>query len=165
MKTKLNRAVFLLALFAIACSGGKTPLPVETTIGSLNSVEKVKTVQLADKSVRLKENEEFYVLSFTGKNEFILNGPMDQTEPRRALVDKDGHEYWPVYYGTLSEEGIISNEDWMISGGHLTGNDQGQLVYVECKMTLPEPEFMLIYILPLKSRDIALRDGDVLYPL
>lgn len=167
MKTTKGIFVFyIIALLIMSCNTDtKVKLPVETSVGSLVSVEQKENVMTDRKDLAINSEEIFYLLTFKGKSEFVLNGPFDKSDPIRVLVDQDGTEYWPVYYGSMGENGVITGNDWMFSGGNLTGGEDGQLVYVDVNLTLPKPEFTLVYSIRKNVKELSLRDGDKQFPV
>jgi len=164
--TKVNLVFYMITLFIMSCStDNKIKLPVDTSVGSLVSIEQKENVTTAGENIVVKPGEVLYLLTFKGKNEFSIKGPMSKSDPKRALVDQNGTEYWPVYSGCLREDGVISDEEWKFSSGHMTGGEDGQLVFVDGSMTIPKPEFTLIFCVLQNNTKLALRDGDKQFPV
>jgi hypothetical protein len=146
-------------------TNNKVKLPIDTSVGNLVSIEQKMNVATDGENIAIKPGEILYLLTFNGKSEFSLNGPLSKADPQRALVDQDGKEYWPVYSGSLREDGVISNKEWNFSSGVMTGGEDGQLVFVDGSMTIPKPEFTLIFCVPQNITKLALRDGDKQFPV
>jgi hypothetical protein len=162
--TKEILTFFIITLLIMSCkSDTKVKFPILTSVGDLVSVEIKGDVKTEGEYRAIKPDEYLYLLTFKGKSEFILNGSIDKSDPHRLLVDQDGTEYWPIYSGSLNEDGIISDNDWMISG-NMTVSENGEWVY-SGTLTIPKPEFILIYYIPKNIKELSLRDGTVQIPI
>jgi hypothetical protein len=174
MNTRTCTSFFALPiLLFISCSGNKVNLPIETSQGSLVKIEKKNMVETTQKDTGLpyyytkkitpNSEELLYLLTFEGKNEIIYEGRLQNDGPYKLLIiDSKGAQFSPEFAGTATEDGIVSNREWLISGSVETID--GELVF-KGTATLPEPKLTLIYLVPKKASGLTLKDGNQRHPI
>lgn len=162
MKKAVTFVFALALLLCISCK--KVTLPIKTSLGDLVKIENRDKVTTNESVVSPKSDEVIYVLSFEGKREFEFEG----VEPSKVftlfdlpLVDSNGKEFVPVFAGSPTKEGTLSNKDMNVNGG-MTGRD-GKWVSTG-RITLPEPKLTLVYVVP-KNASLTLKDGVQRHPI
>ena len=162
MNTRTCASFFILTvLLFISCGNNKVKLPIETSLGNLVKIEQKDMIKTNKKIITPKPEELLYLLTFEGKNEIIYEGELQYDGPYRLLiVDPKGAQFNPEFAGTITEDGTVSKEKWLMTGSveFLTGEP----VFKE-KAVLPEGKLALIYLVPKKASGLTLADGDKRY--
>jgi len=182
---KIQSSFFLLPLLLCVSCGRTVTLPIGTSLGNLTKVEKKDKVNTNKDAVSPKSGEVVYLLSFEGKKEFevkgvavpelmsMTGGLSDESDIRMKdfsvsaspgmasalnlpLVDSSGKEFAPVFFGTQTTEGVISNAGVRFNGS-VTGRD-GKPWVTNGKFDFPEPKVTVLYVVP-EGATLTLKDG------
>jgi hypothetical protein len=162
---KAVNSIFVLTLLLYVSCANKVTLPIKTSLGDLVKIENKGKVTTNKETISPKSEEVIYVLSFEGKKEFEykeveLSKTFDLLE--LPLVDSKGKEFVPVFAGSPTKEGALSDDD-IKTDGQATGKD-GKFVATG-KIILPEPRLTLVYVVPKDSSGLALKDGGQRHPI
>ena len=191
MKRRILGSVFVLGvLFSLSCAK-KITLPIKTSLGDLTKIEKKDKVSTNKDAVTAKAGEAVYVLNFDGKKAYevkdvaapelisLTGGLSDNSDisftdfavsaaPGLAgalnlpLVDGSGKEFPPVYFGSSTTDGVISNNGARFNG-HITGRD-GKPWVKTGKFDFPEAKVTVIYVAP-ENASLSLKDGEQKHPI
>lgn len=185
MGTVRSFIVLLTLLLCVSCAG-KVTLPIRTSLGDLTKIEKKDKVNTNKDTVSPKSGEVVYLLSFEGKKEYevkgvampelisMTGGLSDNSDIRLdnfsvsaspgmasalnlPLVDSSGKEFAPVFFGSQTTEGGISNNGARFNG-HVTGRD-GKPWVTTGKFDFPEPKVTVVYVVP-DGATLTLKDRD-----
>jgi hypothetical protein len=183
--TRIQSCFFILTLLLCVSCSGKVTLPISTSLGNLTKIEKKDQVNTNKDPVSPKSGEVVYVLSFEGKKEYevkgvavpelisMTGGLSDNSDIRLdnfsvsaspgmasalnlPLADSSGKEFAPVFFGTQTTEGVISNKGVRFNGS-VTGRE-GKPWITTGKFDFPEPKITVVYVVP-EGATLTLKDG------
>ena len=162
MNTRTCKSLFILtALLFISCGKNKVKLPIATSLGNLVKIEQKDMIKTNKKIITPKPDELLYLLTFEGKNEIIYEGGLQYDGPfKLLLVDSKGAKFPAEFAGTVTENGIVSNEKWLMTG-RVEFTAEGSVF--KGKAVLPEGKLAVIYLVPKKASGLTLAEGDKRY--
>jgi len=190
--TRSRNAILALALLlCTSCATKVVTLPVSTSLGSLVRIEKKATVPTNRETISPKSGEVIYVLSFEGKNGFQIKDVavpdlvrltgfltddsdigFDNFSGAQApeiirlvnlpLVDSGGKEITPVFVGSPTSQGTLSQQG-IVFNGRVTGKG-GKPWVTTGNLKFPEPKVTLVYIVP-EGATLTLKDGNQQHPI
>jgi hypothetical protein len=184
MKRLQSSLIALTLLLCVSC-GSRVTLPVSTSLGNLTKIEKKERVNTNKNPVSPGSGEVVYLLSFEGKKEYevkgvavpelisLTGGLTDNSDIRMEafsisaspgmasglnlpLVGSSGKEFAPVFFGTQTNDGVISNQG-MRFNGNVTGKD-GKPWITSGKFEFPESKVTVVYVVP-EDATLTLKDG------
>lgn len=165
MRKAVNSMLALTLLLCISCAH-KVTLPIKTSLGELVKVENKDSVATNEQTISPKSEEVIYILSFEGKKEIEVK-EVAASESMKLLdlplVDSNGKEFAPVFAGSPTKEGPLSNKDIKLDG-EMTGKD-GKWWVSTGKITLPDSKLTLVYVVPKNASGLALKDGSQAHPI
>lgn len=157
MHWKLSLIAVLILVMLSACGGNKVRLPIETSLGNLVRIEKKDDVATDERTISPEGGKVLYLLSFEGKSEIPYEGEKEMFQTF-TLVDSKGTESTPVFAGSPTNAGTLSNKEWKYIRGQLKAQN-GRFVFVGV-LSLPQPRLALVYAVPKDASGLTLKDGE-----
>jgi hypothetical protein len=140
----------------MSCTGNKVKLPIETSLGKLVRIEQKESVVTDERSVTAEAGKVLYLLSFEGKSEIPYEGVQNEGLRSFTLVDAQGTEFSPVFSGSPTDAGKLSNKEWRYNG-QMKGQN-GKFVFVGT-LSVPTAKIALVYSVPKDASGLSLKDG------
>jgi hypothetical protein len=169
----MRRAVIgLCGSLLLLTSCYKVELPIPTSLGDLVRIEKVDRVSTDVGEVRPAAGEVLYLFSFEGRNELpfpdvdplVESAGMDWKDVFFLgvfpLVDSAGMVRKPVFAGSPTSEGTLTQQQWRFNGQPIARYGKW---YFYGYMVLPEPKVALVYSVPRGTSGWFLKDGKQRY--
>jgi hypothetical protein len=182
---RIQKSFFLLPLVLYVSCGSKVTLPISTSLGNLTKIEKKEKVNTNKDPVSPKSGEVVYLLTFEGKKEYevkgvavpelisMTGGLTDDSNIRMQdfsisaspgmasglnlpLLDSSGKEFAPVFFGTQTADGVISNNGMRFNGS-VTGRN-GKPWITTGKFDFPESKVTVVYVVP-DGATLTIKDG------
>jgi hypothetical protein len=149
--------ILLLGVFLAACSSNSVKLPIETSLGKLVRIEQKDNVATDERSISAEAGKVLYLLSFEGKSEIPYQGVQNEGLKSFTLVDSNGTEFSPVFTGSPTNAGPLSDKELRYNG-ELKGQN-GKFVFVGT-LSVPSGKIALVYSVPKDASGLSLKDGE-----